>query len=326
MYKISFIIPNYNNKLEYIKECYNSIVENKELMEICEIIVVDNNSNKKIFNKIQNLSNKHSNFKVIKLSENEGTGFARNLGIDFAKGEYIYFVDNDDKIIPKTILKMLKLIEENNLDVIFCDTRDLINNKILVPKFTHINYFNIENDELLNINKEDYPNIMYGWACWRFLINRDFIIKNNIKFDEGSVAEDVYFTSLLYKNMQKIGIIKDIGYLHRVGVGITKNQHNKEYFEKCVNIFKDILENYKYHNILYYHILYLELINGLLIKNITVKEYKDIIFDIIQLIPNDILINLYVPYKNLYECVIEEDEETFNSFKTIFKYEGSFLR
>lgn len=326
MYKISFIIPNHNNKLEYIKSCYNSIIKNDELMKISEIVIVDNDSREEISNYVNNLSEMYENVNLVKLSENKGTGFARNLGIELAKGKYIYFVDNDDEIVSTTILKMLKIIEENDLEVLFCDTRDIVNNAILIPKFSLINYFNIEKEEIINANIDEYPNVMYGWACWRFLLNKSFIIENKIKFDDGSIAEDVYFASLLYNNMKKIGIIKNVGYLHRVGVGISKGQHNKEYFKKCANIFEDIIKNYKYHDILYYHILYLELINGMLIENITVSEMKEIIIPILNLIPNEILENLFVAYKNLYKCILDEDEETFDSFKNVFKYEGRFLR
>lgn len=325
MCKISFIIPNYNTKIKYLEDCLDSIVTSEELMNLCEIIIVDNNSNKKFFNKVLDYNNKYSNIKVIKLEENYGSGYARNLGIDFAKGKYIYFVDNDDMIVPSVILKMLKIIEENNLNIIFCNTMDIENGEEIIPKFEHINYCNI-NKDLININKENYPNIMYGWCCWRYLLNKNFIVNNNIRFADSLYAQDVYFTSHLYCKMDKIGVIKDVGYLHRVNTGITRNQHKKEYFVQSLKIFKQVLEEFKYNDILYYHMLYLELIKGVMIEDITAKEYKEIIIEILNLIPQEVLLNIFTLYKNLYDCVMEENEELFNYYKEIFYYTGSYLR
>ena len=318
MCEISFIIPNYTNDLKYVEACYNALVSNNHLNEISEIIVIDNNSSSEIFNKITEIAAKYDNFHIVHLEENKGTGYARNLGIKIAKGNYIYFVDNDDLIVPTTILKMLNHIKKYDLDLIFCNTADIINEKIMFSPFSLINFYNI-NSYKMNININEYSNLLWGWACWRFLLNKNFLINNNIQFNNNSIAEDVFFTAKLYSKMKNIGVINDIGYLHRVGTGISQNVHTESHFIICVNAFEYVLKKYNLSHIVYYQILYNELINGIFINEITVKEYKNIVCNVLELVPKKVYDTLLPLFRELYSCVLNEDEQSFNNFKNILK-------
>ena len=102
---------------------------------------------------------------------------------------------------------------------------------------------------------------MFGWAPWHYIVSKQFISKYDIKFGEGSIGDDIYFTSDIYCNMSNISILNEVGYIHRIGSGISRNKHEKEHFEKYIEVFVDIIQNHNYNEMLYWEILYIDLIH-----------------------------------------------------------------
>ena len=101
MPKVSVIIPVYNTE-KYLRKCLESVI-NQTLKDI-EIICINDCSTDdslKILNDI-----KDERLKILNLPQNSGVSFARNRGIDEAKGEYISFVDSDDFIAPDFLEKL----------------------------------------------------------------------------------------------------------------------------------------------------------------------------------------------------------------------------
>ncbi|WP_418983911.1 glycosyltransferase family 2 protein [Alistipes sp.] len=96
--KISVVIPVY--KVEaYLMQCVESVLS--QTLDGIEIILVDDESPDACPRMCDALAERHANVHVIH-KKNGGLGFARNTGIDAARGEYIAFVDSDDYIDPET--------------------------------------------------------------------------------------------------------------------------------------------------------------------------------------------------------------------------------
>lgn len=109
-----------HNSREYITKALESILKNKTKRKI-EIIAVDDNSTdgtSEIVEKI--LENSSVNWKLINLDENIGPAGARNVGLKYAKGRYIQFLDSDDFIHPLFIETMCS-VAERGYDVVFSD-------------------------------------------------------------------------------------------------------------------------------------------------------------------------------------------------------------
>ncbi len=107
---ISVIIVSYNVK-NFVLECLKSIVEKTNDMAY-EIILVDNASGD---NTCQAVSENFSHVTVIKNRENLGFGKANNQGAQFAKGEFLLFLNPDTKILEKdTFFSLLSLLENNS--------------------------------------------------------------------------------------------------------------------------------------------------------------------------------------------------------------------
>lgn len=110
MIKISVIIPVYNRE-KYIGECLNSVLF-QTLKEI-EVICIDDGSTDGTYDLLMDYKEKYKNIIVLH-QENQGSGPARNMGIEYAQGKYICFMDSDDYYAQDCALEHLYRNAEEN--------------------------------------------------------------------------------------------------------------------------------------------------------------------------------------------------------------------
>ena len=139
--KLSVIIPAYNS-MYYIERCLNSILV-QTLAEI-EIIVVDDCSNDETPKILEEYKKKDARINILTLSENMGQGYARNKGIEIAKGEYIGFVES--KVNLESIPSHLRA-EDCSLDNFPDDVRGAIRT---IDKEGIISFLASDNKSLIN--------------------------------------------------------------------------------------------------------------------------------------------------------------------------------
>ena len=114
--KISVIIPTYNRGNNVIKSI-NSIL--MQTYQNLEIIVIDDCSTDNTESLISELND--NRIKYIKLKENKGANFARNIGINIATGKYITFQDSDDIYRINKVEKQYRNLIKKNSDFDFCE-------------------------------------------------------------------------------------------------------------------------------------------------------------------------------------------------------------
>ena len=122
---ISILTPTYNTKTEYLKECvYSVITQSYPFWEMC--IVDDGSTNKDTIQYLNKISKLDSRIKLIKSKKNRGICDATNRALKIAQGEYIGFLDHDDRISPEALYYVVKEIQNNsNIDIFYSD-RDMI--------------------------------------------------------------------------------------------------------------------------------------------------------------------------------------------------------
>jgi glycosyltransferase involved in cell wall biosynthesis len=114
--KLSVIIPVYNGA-DFIEKSYQSIIS-QNLTDF-EIIYVDNSSKDRSVDKIKNLVAADARVKLL-VQTKQGAAPARNLGIENAKGVYVYIFDVDDEIYPNALNKMISVLEMyKDVDAVF---------------------------------------------------------------------------------------------------------------------------------------------------------------------------------------------------------------
>lgn len=112
--KLSIIIPVYNT-LRYLQRCLDSIFA--QLTDECEAIIVDDGSTDGSSQTCDTYGLKYVNAQVIHQS-NAGVSAARNRGIDFSQGRYLWFCDSDDRLLPGAIEKLLEVIDDKDPEII----------------------------------------------------------------------------------------------------------------------------------------------------------------------------------------------------------------
>ena len=100
---ISVIVPVYNIE-KYIGKCIQSVLS--QTYTDFELLLINDGSKDSSGEICSSWAKKDARIRVIS-KENEGVSVARNLGIDSAKGEFIFFLDGDDWISPECLEKML---------------------------------------------------------------------------------------------------------------------------------------------------------------------------------------------------------------------------
>lgn len=198
--KISVIIPAYNAE-KYLGVCLESILI--QTFTDFEIIVVDDCSTDASLAVAESYLEKFGGrLKIITLSQNTGSGsIPRNVGLEHATGEYIYFIDNDDFIIDTTLETLCDFADEYQADVVCmekfftCDEEPLP--KDLIVSVWHENALidepTIESADLSRRVK-NFLELRFYWAPWAKFLRRDFLIDNEIFLPRMTIADDVIWT------------------------------------------------------------------------------------------------------------------------------------
>jgi teichuronic acid biosynthesis glycosyltransferase TuaG len=114
---ISIITPSYNSVL-FIEETYNSICN--QTYENWEWIVTDDCSSDKTWELLKQISSSNPKVKIYQNKENSGAAVSRNNSISHATGDYLAFIDSDDKWEPCKLQDQLNFMKAN--DFKFCFT------------------------------------------------------------------------------------------------------------------------------------------------------------------------------------------------------------
>lgn len=190
-YKITIIIPIYNNEL--IQRTLISIENQSFGMENIEVLMINDASTDNTPIILNDYADKFSNFKVIHITKRTGSsGTPRNIGIKEASANYVMFIDHDDFFEINAIEKLYDKIVKNKCDFVYgtyVKVEKNIPTKFVYPKEKH-GFFK---------NLEDNPNsLKTPPSIWTKLFRRDFLLENNIFFPT-ILGEDAIFMSKALK-------------------------------------------------------------------------------------------------------------------------------
>lgn len=119
--QISIIVPCYN-AVPYIDRCVNSLVNQTIGLENLEIILVNDASTDSTYEKLLDWEQQYpDSILVINSTENLRQGGARNLGVSYARGTYLAFVDADDWVEPDMYQKMTEKAVVYDCDLVSCN-------------------------------------------------------------------------------------------------------------------------------------------------------------------------------------------------------------
>lgn len=192
--EISVVIPVYNESesISRLSEALNA--QDFDDMEV--IFVIDSRTTDDTLDKIRNMTGILKENRII-IQEGTGVlGEARNLGLDAAKGRYVWFLDADDIPYPDFMKTMYGLAEDYKADVCQCNFVRSHNLEYREPKWNDPRTTVMSGREALYYRAGELIPV----TAWSMLLRRDFLIENKLRFIEGSYAEDVDF---IYRVLEK---------------------------------------------------------------------------------------------------------------------------
>ncbi len=217
--KISVIIPVYNTE-KYLETCLASIIN--QTYKNLEIIIINDgstDSSLEICNKYKKIDKR---IKIIN-QENKGQSVARNNGIKIATGDYLHFMDSDDFIPLNYYENIISSGTITDADMLLAGFYFEKHPQLSV-KFENINCYTSKHDKL------ERTFLLYYQFSWLYLIKKELITKNNIKYPENRIMEDVEFTTKLALLANKIITIPNTQYFYRYNKDSSLNK--KSYKQK----------------------------------------------------------------------------------------------
>ena len=258
---ISVIIPMYNDD-KYISDCLDSLIA--QTYTQFEAIIINDGSTDKSIEKAQMYVSRDKRFHLIHHANNKGTLLARKTGVLAAVGEYVCFLDADDKFASSALETMVKLMRQHEVDIlqyridIFGNTTQTTRNSVLA-------FFDVKNITSLetsySILNACFTTGQYGWnMCTKvFRLPLCKLAFTNIEDVHLVMAEDLYQYFLVAALSHSYLYIPTAPlYLYRLGAGISTQNFGLEQFSnfitgessalRCVRNFllkQQLLEKYQ---------------------------------------------------------------------------------
>lgn len=225
--KFSFIVPVYNVE-QYLARCVDSLFG--QTYRHFEVICVDDGSTDNSSRLLESLSAKYPAMAVVH-QENRGLGEARNAGVAYAHGDYIWFVDSDDWIEPNALEALAGFIaHEDCPDIVLFDILEVLDNKSrLLPQIVCCSGMRVQKEEYLQyllLHKAHY----FGWGK---VFKSSVYLKSGFRFPVG-FYEDVALLGFYKKHVNTIGYLYEGLYNYY----IRCNSIMRTYDKRILDVFE----------------------------------------------------------------------------------------
>jgi len=182
---ISIIIPIYNTE-PYLRRCLDSVLS--QSFEDFELLLIDDGSRDASGTICDEYARKDKRIKVFHKA-NGGVSAARNVGLEHAKGEWIYFVDADDEVLPNGLQALIGGISDD-VDIVMgglekCDGQG----NVLYEMEKGPDLLSKRDGILINYGASKVCAGNWGWMTIRFFRNT-ILQHNNIRFDDDVVYNE----------------------------------------------------------------------------------------------------------------------------------------
>lgn len=249
--KVSVIIPVYNVE-KYLEKCVESVC--CQTLKDIEIILIDDESPDSCPKICEDLKEKDSRIKVIH-KKNGGLGYARNTGLDIAKGTYISFVDSDDYIEPDMLEKLYEYAVKEDADYAFAGYRRFFGGKtISVHQMVEKLEIWRGQDEikeylmdLLAMPPSCEKDSRFEAVICKGILKKSTIDKNMIRFvsEREIISEDIIWDIDFFSKSECIVALPDIYYNYRYNPKSLTMNYKKNRFDENKKLYFEIEKRIK---------------------------------------------------------------------------------
>ena len=237
--QISVIIPIYKVE-KYIERCLLSVIN--QSIQGLECVLVNDASpdnSKTIVGQV--LSEYHGNisFQWIENERNQGVAFTRNKGIEAATGDYLYFLDADDELLPMSLQVLFDAAERNQADMVLGEVQVLGLSKSPFARMPLKKETHFSGQAVLSsfLQKQ-----WYDMACNK-LIKRTIFNDWPQAFPQGIIhGEDSLFSFRLAHKIRSLVIVSDITYLYYIHSESITRQKSKKNIDSIYSVIQAMVE------------------------------------------------------------------------------------
>lgn len=227
--KVSVIIPCYDVEA-YVGECLDCIV-NQTLQDI-EIICVNDGSTDDTLNVLMKYAAKDNRITVLNQA-NAKQAVVRNRGAEIAKGEYIYFMDSDDKLELNALEYLFNKAKNENLELVCFDGKTFFESEELQNERQNYEDYYIRENEYSDVSTgielmcRMVKNNEYRQQPCLLFMNRQYFLDKKLWFTPGIYHEDNPFVFNVMLNTERLAYIKQAFFNRRIREGSVMTQSKK---------------------------------------------------------------------------------------------------
>lgn len=237
MAKVSIIVPVYNVE-KYIEKCILSL-KNQSFRD-CEFIIVNDGSTDNSYDIVKKMINDDKRFILIN-QDNKGLSGARNIGLQYASGKYLMFLDSDDGFRNNIIEKCYNKIIENDSDIVIFSFNKVDENNNIIERNE------VNRNDTISLFEDKKVMTKIENCIWDKMYKS--YLFDGITFPENLLYEDLGTTYRIIPKAKKITFLNEIGldYLYKRDGSITKTFDGKIY--SIFNICDLLICYYKNNNL-----------------------------------------------------------------------------
>ena len=237
MPRISIIVPVYQAE-KLLPACVDSVKQ--QTFQDWELLLINDGSRDNSPAICDAYAAEDARIRVFH-KENGGVSEARNLGLRNAVGEYIAFLDADDRFEPQTLAVLLELCEKNGADSAGCAHWNLLPDEsktpeLLLPAGVY--------DQQAIREQIVYPLLgdrlsvpIFNGFIWRYLFSAEILRGANITF-EGAYLEDEIFLMEYFCNANKLAVTEEPLYYYY----FNPNSATRRYMKDLLQVFRRFME------------------------------------------------------------------------------------
>ena len=247
--KVSVVVPVYNVE-QYLQQCVDSLL--KQTYKDIEIILVDDGSKDNSPAMCDDYSQKYPDMIKTIHKANGGLGLARNTGMEYAKGEFVIFIDSDDYADEDLIERLVKSADKYNAQVVIGGFKRVDSSgKILFKEeyqeqvYTGEDVINKLFMRMLGSSPERSDAVRM--SVWNALYSMKIIEECHARFpsERKLISEDIIFDSEFYPHVQRGVIISSTAYNYRVNEQSLTGKYRPDRFEKVMVLYEELEKRLK---------------------------------------------------------------------------------
>lgn len=237
---VSVIIPIYKVE-QYIERCLDSVLN--QTYQKLEIILVDDCSPDSSMDIARSVisrreKNEYRSFKYLRHDRNRGLSAARNTGIDASTGDFIFFLDSDDEILPHCISSLVAESDNGRIDVV-CGGLSFCGQIELMKYNTHYvcyDAFYQNDDDIIDA----YVRGRIPISAWNKLLSRNVVLKEELYFKEGLLFEDNLWSFIMIHSISSLKTVSLITYNYWIRPGSIAT--STEYVKRQYHMYEVMSE------------------------------------------------------------------------------------